>query len=175
METIIQQLTSQQIVALLVGASGLVFLASSLVGTFNALGVSISLTRVPRLLGLLFGAILLVPAVLVAIDKQKEPDTQVKTNALFSCVLPLQQVSRGEPLRIGNQWLFLGGTTVGNTPRLGNFYLIGGARRVPEKFQYVDKIAKGFTVGGKKFFFKTSEVNGEWARVKIAEDQATCP
>jgi hypothetical protein len=174
MEQIIAQLRSDQIVAVLIGVAGLSFVGVALLGSLNIWGVQINLKGIPRILGGLLGLVLLVPAVAVAFDKQADPDTEVKTKA-SGCVLPLQPVSRGEPLKVGNQWLFLGATTVGANPQFGNFYIVGGTRRVPQQFKYTANIAKEFAVGGHKFFFKATEVQGEWARVQIVEDQAICP
>ena len=174
MEQVIAQLRSEQIVAILIGIAGLMFLGMALLGNLNIRGIQLSLKVIPRIFGGIVGALLLVPAVATTLDKQSEPDTEVKTVA-SGCILPLQPVSRGEPLKIRNQWLFLGATTVGANPRFGNFYVIGDIRRVPQQFQYTANIAKEFSVGGQKFFFKATEVQGEWARIQISADQAICP
>lgn len=174
MEEVITQLRSEHIVSVLLGVAGIVFLGVALAGKCDIRGTQIELKGIPRVLAGLIGILLVVPAIATALDRQIDPDTEVKTIASSGCVLPLQPVSRGEPLNIGNQWLFLGATTISENPQFGNFYLIGGTQRKPKQFTYYADTGKGFTVGGRKFFLKATELHDAWAKIEIYEDQKKC-
>jgi hypothetical protein len=164
------RLTSEDAVAVFLGAAGAAFLCIAIFGTLKPPMVT---ERTPRILSGVFACILMMPAFVIA--------TSLKPNKFFtpavasgSLEIHTKPLSRGIPFRIEDSWFVVGGTTVSANPRSGTFYVISSGQDSLASHDYKQGTPYPFIVDDQQYCFQANEVHDAWIRATILPNDDNC-